>query len=165
MVSFEQIEPFLNEETKSHLIGDGKNNWSGGACSQALPDGRKLIVLNPTHGSNRQNATLMEEISHVFLGHKPSKLAITTYTKEGKAIAREYQAEVEEEASSVGAAALVPFSALRRMVSQGKTSREIARHFNVSRDLVEYRIKVTKLWEDYKNFNENWNNATLNQNE
>lgn len=31
-----------------------------------LPDGTKLIILNPTHGANRQNATLMEEISHVF---------------------------------------------------------------------------------------------------
>ena len=150
VVTFEQIEPFLTDETKAHLIGDGKDKWSGGACSQALPDGRKLIVLNPTHGANRQNATLMEEISHVFLGHKPSKLAVTTYNKFGKPIAREYQADVEEEAYSVGAAALVPFSALRRMVNQGKTSREIARHFNVSRDLVEYRMKVSHLWEDYK---------------
>jgi hypothetical protein len=160
VVSYEQIEPLLTEETKLHLIGDGKNSWSGGACSQALPDGRKLIVLNPTHGKNRQNATLMEEISHVFLGHKPSKLAVTTYTKEGKPIAREYHAEIEEEAYSVGVAALVPFSALRRMINQGKTSREIARHFNVSRELVEYRIKVSKLWEDYKNFNQNWSDSS-----
>lgn len=150
VVSYEQIEPFLTEETKLHLIDTGKNSWSGGACSQALPDGRKLIVLNPTHGANRQNATLMEEISHVFLGHKPSKLAVKTYNKEGLAIAREYQSEVEEEAYSVGAAALVPFSALRRMVNQGKTSREIARHFKVSRELVEFRLKVTRLWEIYK---------------
>ena len=150
VVTFEQIEQFLTDETKAHLVGEGKDKWSGGACSQALPDGRKLIVLNPTHGANRQNATLMEEISHVFLGHKPSKLAVTTYNKFGKPIAREYQADVEEEAYSVGAAALVPFSALRRMVNQGKTSKEIARHFNVSRDLVEYRMKISHLWEDYK---------------
>lgn len=162
VVTYEQIEPFLTAETKSHLIGDGKDSWSGGACSQALPDGRKLIVLNPTHGANRQNATLMEEISHVFLGHKPSKLAVTTYNKEGKPIAREYQADVEEEAYSVGAAALVPFSALRRMINQGKTSREIARHFNVSRELVEYRIKVSRLWDEYKVFNEKWSDSAFN---
>jgi hypothetical protein len=150
VVTFEQIEPFLTEETKQHLVGEGKDKWSGGACSQTLPDGKKLIVLNPTHGRNRQNATLMEEVSHVFLGHKPSKLAVTTYNKSGQPIAREYQAEIEEEAYSVGAAALVPYSALRRMVNQGKTSREIARHFNVSRELVEYRMKISRLWEDYK---------------
>ena len=156
VASFEQIEPFLTEETRAHLLGNGKDKWSGGACSQTLHDGRKLIILNPTHGANRQNATLMEEISHVFLGHKPSKLAVKTYNKEGNPIAREYQAEVEEEAYSVGAAALVPFSALRRMINQGKTSREIARHFKVSRELVEFRLKVTRLWETYKEISCKW---------
>ena len=149
VASFEQIEPFLSEETRQHLLGEASDKWSGGACSQTLPDGRKLIILNPTHGANRQNATLMEEISHVFLGHKPSRLAIQNYNKEGKTIARDYHAEIEEEAYSVGAAALVPYSALRRFVLQGKSSREIARHFNVSRELVEYRMKVSRLWEDY----------------
>jgi hypothetical protein len=150
VASFEQIEPFLTEETKQHLLTAGKDKWSGGACSQTLPDGRKLIVLNPTHGTNRQNATLMEEISHVFLGHKPSRLAIQSYNKDGQVIARDYRPEIEEEAYSVGAAALVPYSALRRFVGEGRTSREIARHFNVSRELVEYRMKVSRLWDEYK---------------
>lgn len=149
VASFEQIEPFLTEETKTHLIGEGKNAWSGGACSQPLPDGRKLIVLNPTHSKNRQNATLMEEISHVFLGHKPSRLAIKRKNKDGKIIARDYNAIIEEQAYSIGAAALVPYSALKRFVRDGKTSREIAEHFNVSYQLVEYRIKVSRLWKTY----------------
>jgi hypothetical protein len=149
VVSYAQLEPFLSGETRVHLTRDGKDAWSGGACSQRLPDGRKLIVLNPTHGANRQNATLMEEISHVFLGHQPSRLAVRTLNRQGKPIARDYRREIEEEAYGVGAAALVPFSALRRFVKRGKTSREIARHFNVSRDLVEYRIKISRLWDEY----------------
>ncbi|HMS39903.1 MAG TPA: ImmA/IrrE family metallo-endopeptidase [Pyrinomonadaceae bacterium] len=151
VAKFEDIEPFLSAEAKAELLGNSKDKWSGGACSQTLPSGEKLIILNPTHGANRQNATLMEEISHVFLGHKPSRLAVETRTKDGKIIARDYHAEIEEEAYSVGAAALVPYSALKKFVSQGKTSREIARHFNVSRELVEYRIKISRLWETYKN--------------
>jgi hypothetical protein len=143
VVTFEQIEPFLSEETKRELIGDGKESWSGGACSQTLPNGQKLIILNPTHHINRQNATLMEEISHVFLGHQPSRLAIGNKT-------RDYHAEIEEEAYSVGAAALVPYSALRKMVFQGKTVKEIAKHFHVSQLLIEFRLKITRLWEDYK---------------
>ncbi len=150
VASFEQIEPFLSAETKAHLLGAGSDKWSGGACSQALSDGRKLIILNPTHNKNRQNATLMEEICHVFLGHKPSRLAIENVNKHGKPIARDYREDDEEAAYSIGAAALVPFASLRRMVNQGKTSREIARHFNVSRELVEYRMKVSRLWETYK---------------
>lgn len=150
VASFEQIEPFLTEETKAHLLGEGKDKWSGGACSQALMDGRKLIVLNPTHGENRHNATLMEEICHVFLGHKPSRLAIENVNKQGKPIARDYREADEEAAYSIGAAALVPYASLRRFVEDGKTSREIARHFNVSRELVEYRMKISRLWEIYK---------------
>jgi Zn-dependent peptidase ImmA (M78 family) len=151
VVSFEQIESFLTAETKAHLLGEGRDKWSGGACSQTLHDGRKLIVLNPTHGENRQNATLMEEVSHVFLGHKPSRLAIENTNKFGKPNARDYRNDDEEAAYSVGAAALAPYSALRRLIEQGKTSRDIARHFNVSRELIEYRMKISRLWEKYKN--------------
>ena len=149
VVPFEHIE-MLSPETVKHLLGDGKDAWSGGAASHKLPDGRKLIILNPTHGKNRHNATLMEEISHVFLGHKPSRLAVETRDEYGSVRARDYNQAIEEEAYSTGAAALVPYTALKRMVSGGKTAAEIARHFNVSRALVEYRIKVSRLWDVYK---------------
>jgi hypothetical protein len=149
VASFDQIEPLLSPETVRHLLGGGKDAWSGGAASHTLPDGRKLIILNPTHGRNRQNATLMEEICHVFLGHQPSRLAIKGRNKDGKVIARDYNHAIEEEAYSTGAAALVPYTSLKRMVEGGRTSREIARHFNVSSALVEYRIKVSRLWEVY----------------
>ncbi|MBK9216323.1 MAG: hypothetical protein IPM59_12170 [Chloracidobacterium sp.] len=36
------------------------------------------------------------------------------------------------------------------MVAEGLTSQQIARHFVVSRALVEYRIKVSRLWAEYK---------------
>lgn len=150
VVTFDQIEPLLSEVTKRHLLGEGKDKWSGGAASQTLPDGRKLIILNPTHGKNRQNATLMEEVCHVFLGHKPSRLAIKNRDSRGNTIARDYHAEIEEEAYSTGAAALVPYTALKTFVMQGKTSREIARHFYVSKALVEFRIKISRLWDLYR---------------
>ncbi|HMJ09160.1 MAG TPA: ImmA/IrrE family metallo-endopeptidase [Pyrinomonadaceae bacterium] len=140
----------LSEQTLNELLGSGKDKWSGGAASHRLPDGRKLIILNPTHGKNRHNATLMEEVCHVFLGHKPSRLAIENHDKDGNVIARDYNAEIEEEAYSTGAAALVPYSSLKRFVEQGKTSAQIARHFNVSRALVEFRIKISRLWEAYQ---------------
>jgi hypothetical protein len=148
VASFDQIEG-LSGGTVSHLLEAGKDKWSGGAASHRLPDGRKLIILNPTHSRNRHNATLMEEISHVFLGHKPSRLAIEAKNKEGKVIARDYNAAIEEEAYSTGAAALVPYTSLKRFVYEGKTVAQIARHFNVSRALVEYRIKISRLWDAY----------------
>ncbi|MFZ1700547.1 MAG: ImmA/IrrE family metallo-endopeptidase [Pyrinomonadaceae bacterium] len=150
VASFDQIEPLLTPETKAHLIGDGSGAWSGGAASHTLPNGQKLIILNPTHSRTRQHATLMEEVCHVFYGHKPSRLAIEARNKDGKIIARDYNHSIEEEAYSTGAAALVPYTGLKRMVVGGKTINEIARHFYVSRALVEYRIKVSRLWDTYK---------------
>jgi hypothetical protein len=150
VVPYDVVEPLLSDETKKHLIGGGKDMWSGGAASQPLPDGRKLIILNPTHGPTRHKATLMEEVCHVFLGHKPSRLQIKRRDKKGNIVARDYNHDIEEEAYSTGAAALVPYLAIKRYVDEGKSSAEIARHFGVSRALVEFRIKISKLWDTYK---------------
>ncbi|HVG38876.1 MAG TPA: ImmA/IrrE family metallo-endopeptidase [Pyrinomonadaceae bacterium] len=149
VVDFEQIQN-LSAETREHLLGDGADAWSGGTCSRPLPNGWRLVILNPRHGVQRNHATLMEEVCHVFLGHKANRLAIVAENKQGKTVARDYNEEDEEAAYAVGAAALVPFTALSRFVGQGKSSAEIARHFNVSRELVEYRLKVSRLWSDYK---------------
>ena len=65
---------------------------------------------------------------------------------------RDYRKADEEEAYGVGAAALVPYASLKRLLLQGKTSRDIAAHFRVSRELVDYRMKVTHLWREYKDF-------------
>ncbi|MCO5334959.1 MAG: ImmA/IrrE family metallo-endopeptidase, partial [Pyrinomonadaceae bacterium] len=62
---------------------------------------------------------------------------------------RDYDHAIEEEAYSTGAAALVPYTGLRRMVFEGKTIRQIARHYGVSSALVEFRIKISRLWKEY----------------
>ena len=149
VINFDEIKG-LSAETRAHLLGEGANSWSGGTASRPLPNGWRLVILNPKHGAARNNATLMEEVCHVFLGHKANRLHIVAEDRNGKTVSRDYNEEDEEAAYAVGAAALVPFAALKRFVAHGKTSREIAQHFNVSRDLVEYRIKVSRLWAEYK---------------
>jgi len=150
VIDFEAIEG-LSRESREHLLGAAADEWSGGACSRPLPNGWRLVILNPAHGAQRNRATLMEEVAHVFLGHKANRLAaIVDPAKGGKMLARDYDQLDEEAAYAVGAAALVPFGALRRLVLAKRNSREIARHFRVSRQLAEYRIKVTHLWPEYK---------------
>ena len=182
VVDFDTIEG-LSPESRAHLLGEAADEWSGGACSRPLPNGWRLVILNPAHGKQRNRATLMEEVAHVFLGHQPNRLAIigrnptvregaedpgrnpapgspagqpgwSGAVKEGspskQTLARDYNHDDEEAAYAVGAAALVPYEALRRFVIQGRRASEVARHFGVSRQLVEYRIKVTHLWKEYK---------------
>ncbi|MFN2406903.1 MAG: ImmA/IrrE family metallo-endopeptidase [Pyrinomonadaceae bacterium] len=147
VVEFEQLKG-LSERARQHLLGPASEVWSGGACS--LPDGMKLVILNPNHGPARTKATLMEEICHVFLAHQPNRLSVVTKDERGKVMNRDYRRSDEEEAYGVGAAALVPYAALKRLLLQGKTSREIGVHFRVSRELVEYRMKVTHLWSEFR---------------
>jgi len=161
VVDFDAVKD-LSAESRAHLLGAAADDWSGGACSQPLPNGWRIVILNPGHGSQRNRATLMEEVAHVFLGHKPNRLAMitgadrpgqspaTTNQSRGRMLARDYNQADEEAAYAIGAAALLPFGALRRLVMEGRSSREIARHFRVSRQLAEYRIKVTHLWAEYK---------------
>jgi len=149
VVHFDQIKG-LSAEARAHLLGEASEKWSGGACSLPLPDGRRIVILNPNHGRMRTNATLMEEVSHVFLGHQPSRLKVVAETATGQTISREYRKADEEAAYGTGAAALVPFSALRRFVLEGQTAARIAKHFRVSRELVSYRLKVTRLWQAYR---------------
>lgn len=161
VVDFNSIEG-LSAKSRAHLLGAAADEWSGGACSRPLPNGWRVVILNPAHGRQRNRATLMEEVAHVFLGHKANRLAAITKDDppnaananasgpRGRMLARDYNQTDEEAAYAVGAAALVPFGGLRRLVLEGRDSREIARHFRVSRPLVEYRIKVTHLWPEYK---------------
>lgn len=149
VVDIERING-LSKKAREHLLGPAAEEWSGGACSRPLPDGRKIVILNPKHGPTRTNATLMEEICHVFLGHQPNRLSVVARDEHGKSLARDYRKADEEAAYATGAAALVPFAALRKAVVEGKTSAQVASHFRVSRSLVEYRLKVTHLWKAYK---------------
>ena len=152
VLRFDQING-LSEAARAHLLGPAVEKWSGGACS--LPDGKKLVILNPTHGRTRTNATLMEEICHVFLGHTPNRLSVVTKDDRGKVMSRDYRKADEDEAYGVGAAGLVPYKSLKKFVWRKWTSSRIAQQFHVSRELVEYRLKVTKLWNDYKRYRPN----------
>src|SRR3712207_1410979 len=149
VINFDEIKG-LSEETREHLLGVGVNDWSGGTSSRALPNGWRLIILNPKHGKARNNATLMEEVCHVFLGHRANRLSIVAQNKQGKTVARDYNEADEEAAYAVGAAALVPYAGLRKLLTRNRSSIEMARHFNVSRELVEYRLKVCRLWAEYR---------------
>lgn len=156
VVDFDQIKG-LSDESREHLLGAATDEWSGGACSRPLPNGWRIVILNPAHGKHRNRATLMEEIAHVFLGHKPNRLAVVSEPRsvgaagaQDKVLTRDYNKSDEEAAYAIGAAALVPYATLRRLVFESHTGEQIARRFRVSTALVEYRIKVTHLWSIYK---------------
>jgi hypothetical protein len=137
----------LSAEARQQLLINDPDAWSGGTIGP-LPDGWRLVILNPRHSDRRNVATLMEEVCHVFLNHTPNR--INPAASNGTIAFRDFNEEDEEAAYAVGAATLIPYQVLRHAVEQGLTAEQIAGRYGVSPDLVEYRIKVTGLWATYK---------------
>ena len=134
-----QFEKVVGADCAQELFGRSRDTWSGFVVP--VP-GRNLIVINGTHSSNRQNATLTEELFHIRLRHEPSRIYICPITK---LLRREYAKNIEDEAYFSAAAALVPYGTLREMSRSGETIESIAQHFHVSEDLVQMRLYVTRL--------------------
>lgn len=121
------------------LLVAGCGEWSAGTIHP--PGTPPLVVLNPTHNPQRQRATLMEELSHVFLKHPPSKLMVLN----GNLTIRTYKSSHETQAYFVGAAALLPRHVLKGAITRRMTRVAVATQQGVSNELVEFREKLLRL--------------------
>ena len=130
----------IEQKYIDHFRNDGSANWSG--MGIPLPGGGALVVYNDSHPPSRIRSTLMEEFFHLRLGHPATTVRV--YEEEGSH--RSYNAGAEGMAYGSGAASLVPYHPLYAMLALGKSAAQIARHFDVSRDLVVFRLKVTRLY-------------------
>lgn len=80
----------------------------------------------------------MEELSHIYLKHPPSKLQ----TRDGF-VERSYKKTYETQAYWVGAAALLPLAVMIN-AKRNETSRyNLASSYGVSTGLVKFRENVT----------------------
>ncbi len=81
----------------------------------------------------------MEEIAHKYLGHKPTGL---TLEADGTRV-RGYDKGQESGAYGVGAAALLPWSTFFKGVNAGTALEELADAYDVTPELIRYRIQIT----------------------
>jgi Zn-dependent peptidase ImmA (M78 family) len=122
--------------------------WDGFAfCCDG--DRTLMILLNPARSEKRQAATLMEELSHHLLRHKPCKIAVNPQTG---FLERSYDRAQEAEAYDLGAAILLPKERVQRDVGEKRTATEIAAAHGCSEELVVYRIKRMRLWQRYEKY-------------
>lgn len=129
----------LDSSEITHLQNSGHLSWSGGVLPEPLPDGTKLCILNPLQSERRTRMTLMEEICHCYFHHEPTALVFNAYGL----LVRDFNKRQEEEAFAVGAAVLLPWSFLFHRLNDGTELEELSETFDVTVQLVEYRIKVT----------------------
>jgi hypothetical protein len=139
VIDGEKALALLAEEEHRHLCGPASRSWSGGVLPEPLPDGSRICILNPRHQVRRNRITLMEEITHNFLKHKPTKITL----RSGAVEVRDFDTNQEAEAYGAGAAALIPWALLFRLLKQGIDIPELAETFDISEELAMYRIKIT----------------------
>jgi hypothetical protein len=129
----------LGSEFRKLVLVKDKDGWSGGVFARPLPDGKRVCILNSTHGGRRTKITLMEEIAHVHLKHKPTGLMRSA---DGLRM-RNYDKTQEEDAYGVGAAALLPWASFFQAINRGATVNELAEEYDLSEPLIRYRIQIT----------------------
>lgn len=137
VLSFDGVEG-LSTAHRRRLIAEDPDGWSAGTL---VLNGLPIVVLNPTHADTRRRATLMEELSHVHLRHKPSELTIM---REGVAF-RSFKQSQEKQAFGVGAAALIPLTLLKHAHAAAMQRTVLATHCGVSTKLVSFREQITGL--------------------
>lgn len=134
---YEASDLNLEPEHASQLLVKDPSSWSG---MTLFEDGSHLVVLNSSHPTTRRASTLMHEIAHIILEHVPAEIEISV---DGLMLLSDYSAEQEDEADWLGAALLLPEAALMRFRSGGASVDQIAQDFGVSRELCQWRCRMT----------------------
>ena len=132
----EQI-PNLSPGTLEQLTLKDSDAWSAVTLCH---NSRYLVVLNSAHPKTREANTLMHELAHLIIGHKPARLDIT---QDGLMILSSYDKQHEEEATWLAAALLLPRDVLLHIRRRRLSQQEAANLYGCSIQLVTYRMQTT----------------------
>jgi Zn-dependent peptidase ImmA (M78 family) len=136
VLSFDQLN--LLEAHKRQLLQVDPDSWSGLTLKDESGDA--FVLLNPVHQRPRQCSTLMHEVSHVKLKHVPGQVHLAT---SGLMLLSDYPDDQEQEADWLAAAILLPRNILHHHRSMGWDVAKICAHFGLSREICEWRLRMT----------------------
>lgn len=129
--------PELPQGDLAQLTTHDSSSWS--ACTLRLPT-TDLIIVNSSHSLVRQTSSIMHELAHLILEHKPARLDVS---ETGHMLLHNYDSNQEEEADWFAATLLVPREGLLRLILLSHTVSSSAKHFGVSSKLLEWRKRMT----------------------
>lgn len=127
----------LSEETLRVLLTTEKNSWSAVTVSFA---GRDWVIYNPTHSEGRQSSDIMHELAHIFIGHSPATVVLST---DGRLATRSFSRQQEDEANWLAGCLLLPRPALLAIANSKRPIPLVCQEYSVSDDLLEYRLNIT----------------------
>lgn len=129
--------PGISADHLNHLLSVDSDSWSG----VTIREGDAVaIIINSVHPTTRQANTMMHEWAHIELRHKPNRV---DRSAAGLLLLSDYPAEVEDEADWLAGAILAPRDGLMRCRANGMATDEIAAHFGISSELVNWRMRMT----------------------
>lgn len=115
----------------------GRASWSAVTISQG---GVRLVILNSGHPGTRQANSLAHELAHIILNHTSDDVQVS---QEGFLFRTRIDREQEDEADWLAGCLLVPREGLLRAYRRDRSSAALARHFGVSQQLVDWRLRMT----------------------
>ena len=129
--------PELSPEKLRQLTVHDSDSWS--AVTLHVGD-KPLIIINSAHARTRRRSSLTHEMAHLILRHGPGRIDVS---KDGHLLLNSFDREQEEEADWFAGALLVPRDGLRSVFHSTKDPGELAKHFEVSVDLLQWRLRMT----------------------
>lgn len=118
--------------------------WSG----TTIKFGESFIIIhNHSHSPQRQDSNVMHELAHLICKHELEPLT----TIDGLLL-RDYSKKKESEAEWLGGCLQLPKVALFSSIKRGADAKELLSKYNVSVEMLRYRINMTGIKKVYKNF-------------
>lgn len=129
--------PGLRADSLEVLLSDEQENWSALTVAE---DGAIAVIYNPSHSARRQSSDIMHELSHLVIGHEPSKVLMS---QELSLAMRSFDRQQEEEASWLSGCLLLPRPALLAIATRRMSAALTCQKYSVSQDLLTYRMDIT----------------------
>lgn len=133
VMSVTELRDYVKKPASISRIVSGSSGFS---AATVCAGSRRLIVFNPSHPPGRRANSLMHELSHVLLRHRPQPAL-------GIGGCRHWDAEQEAEADWQAAALLVPRDGALWWMRHNGDTRLGAQHFGVSEALFRWRVNQT----------------------
>ncbi|NKQ58170.1 ImmA/IrrE family metallo-endopeptidase [Amycolatopsis sp. K13G38] len=132
---FDLRNPVLPKESVRHLTEVRPDVFSA-ALVPLQPSGA-IIIENHVHHPRRRRSTMAHEMAHVLLEH-PFGLMLTDENGCRSAVR-----DIEEEAAELSGELLIPTDAARIAAFKGWSDQSVARYFNVSVAMAQWRMNIT----------------------
>jgi transcriptional regulator with XRE-family HTH domain len=144
LISLADIQE-IDQQIKHYLLNSSKQAWSAMSVPLEEKTDRWSIVWNTSQSRRRQRVSLLEEIWHILLGHR-----LTRITKVADVFGRTFAEAEEHDAYYLASATLLPAKVIKTLVEKRQAIADIARIYGTTQELVEYRVKRLGLWRQYK---------------